>query len=293
LKKDTIVIAYPAGCYGTYVNWIVDQLRGVEYSKNPFTSRGSSHNLKGPADHGYHVNRMDGWDEYADSDYVLDVVRVHPKTQASEDINRSLQQIASQAEKVIYIEPTEDTLLHSLNNQFYKTAQDPWEKRFAPLFDNEKIFNQWGIVLGNPVPTWVQREYLSYYLPPMFLDQIEYGVDHSSDDWLVITVDNLLLSINQTVNELGEYLGLNSKINIAPAHMYNVGLQKFLGIDFLANFIVDSTIDALDFNWTEQTLISEAWIQWKLRQLGHEIKCDGLDNFPTNSLQLADLLYKA
>jgi predicted nuclease with RNAse H fold len=44
--------------------------------------------------------------------------------------------------------------------------------------------------------------------------------------------------------------------------------------------------------WEPLPLPSEAWIQWQLRNLGYELRCHGLDMFPTNSVQLRELLYR-
>ena len=49
-----------------------------------------------------------------------------------------------------------------------------------------------------------------------------------------------------------------------------------------------------DFSWQEHILpmASQAYIQWQLRNNGFEIRCDGLDNFPNDSVQLKSLLYQ-
>ena len=61
----------------------------------------------------------------------------------------------------------------------------------------------------------------------------------------------------------------------------------------LCKNIVTSTISNTPFDWADQntTLVGESFVQWDLRNRGFEIRCDGLDTFPTNSLQLRELLY--
>jgi len=46
-----------------------------------------------------------------------------------------------------------------------------------------------------------------------------------------------------------------------------------------------------DTVWDPLPLPSEVWIQYRLRELGYEIRCHGLDIFPTTSVQLKKLLY--
>ena len=70
--------------------------------------------------------------------------------------------------------------------------------------------------------------------------------------------------------------------------------QKNLDQDWLAKEIVYATINNIAFDWSDYHLPipSQAWIQWQLRNLGYEIQCDKLDKFPTNNVQLTNLLYK-
>ena len=41
-----------------------------------------------------------------------------------------------------------------------------------------------------------------------------------------------------------------------------------------------------------QTMLDEAYVQHCLREQGYEIRCDGLDTFPTNSSDLRELIYE-
>ena len=41
-----------------------------------------------------------------------------------------------------------------------------------------------------------------------------------------------------------------------------------------------------------QTMLDEAYIQHCLREKGYEIRCDGLDVFPTTSRDLRELIYE-
>ena len=72
-------------------------------------------------------------------------------------------------------------------------------------------------------------------------------------------------------------------------------LQRYQNQDQLCQDIVDNTLNNTYFDWRDQEvpLASQAWIQWQLRNLGWEIKCDGLDTWPTNSIQLKNLIYQS
>ena len=77
-----------------------------------------------------------------------------------------------------------------------------------------------------------------------------------------------------------------------PYHIKMLSLQKWTTQDQLCKKIIDSITSNQLFNWSDQQLPlpSQSWIQWQLRNLGYEIKCHGLDIFPTNTTQLVDLL---
>ena len=81
---------------------------------------------------------------------------------------------------------------------------------------------------------------------------------------------------------------------MVPYHNQMLNLQPYLNCDALCNQIVDATLSGAVFDWQHEslTIISESWIQWKLRTQGFEIKCHGLDIFPTNSVNLQKLIYK-
>ena len=58
----------------------------------------------------------------------------------------------------------------------------------------------------------------------------------------------------------------------------------------LINTIVDQTIKKQDYNWKLLHPVAEAMIQNKLRTHGFEIRCNNLNVFPTNSIDLYNLL---
>ena len=80
-------------------------------------------------------------------------------------------------------------------------------------------------------------------------------------------------------------------VELLPFHQQNLKLQKYIGQDQICNQIIDAVVNNQPFEWEELTLTSESWMQWVLRNRGFEIRCDGLDMFPTNSIQLRELLY--
>jgi hypothetical protein len=56
--------------------------------------------------------------------------------------------------------------------------------------------------------------------------------------------------------------------------------------------IVESTVSNQPLSWEPINIIAEAIVQQRLRALGYEIRCDGLNTFPTDSKTLYNLLEK-
>jgi hypothetical protein len=71
-------------------------------------------------------------------------------------------------------------------------------------------------------------------------------------------------------------------------------LQKQINKDQICNQIVNSLRDKIPFNWSHCNLsiVDEAWIQKTLRDNHVEIRCHGLDVFPTNTEDFLPLLFK-
>jgi hypothetical protein len=163
----------------------------------------------------------------------------------------------------------------------------------------ELIYKNWGVDPGatiDDVPQWIKREFLSFYLMPNWLSQIEWDqlLTWSNPKCLVITVDDLLHNIESTISKIKEFCNLKFErpvSDLLPYHQINLQKQKYLNEDRLCAEIVHSVINGLDFNWQPLSLFSESWVQWELRNQGIEIKCYGIDNFPTNSLHLKELSY--
>ena len=68
-------------------------------------------------------------------------------------------------------------------------------------------------------------------------------------------------------------------------------MQKFVNIDHVCQQILAAVVNGQYSEWEDLSIFDEAWLQWQLRNNKLEIRCEGLDKFPTNSLQLRELLY--
>jgi hypothetical protein len=294
-KINTIPIVFPAGAYGTYLHWCLDTLTTKGPISAPFTHIGNSHNFKGG-----HLENMQGWNNFValPSDRLF--VRFHPKTTRKESLSKNLDQICDQANHVIYLCPDHESVLLMINNMFTKIWDNWFDRIFSVELDPMIIYKNWPVDPTLPIsqlPPWVLREFLSLYLLPAWNSQVEWGNLHhqNQDNCCVVTVTELLTQIESTLTRIQKFCQLDYQRSVADLldyHQTNLGLQKFLTQDRICQTIVDSIMEHKMHTWEPLPLPSEAWIQWQLRNLGYELRCHGLDMFPTNSVQLRELLYR-
>jgi hypothetical protein len=292
--KNTVPIVFNVGSYGTYLEWCLTTLvNGVDVQE-PFTAVGNSHRFRGN-----HLFNIDGWRKYVASNRPLQFVRLHPKTKNTESITAHMIEITNDVRNIVYIYPDKSTILLGINNFFYKTQNNWITNSFNTDIDPNKIYNNWPVSKETPIeqiPNWIMREFLSYYLIPAWFDQIEW--DHktvwSHPKSLTVTVSELLFNFEKTLLDIQKFCNLDYRLPISSligSHIKNLQLQAHIEHDRICHEIINSVKLQTELEWPKLSLPSESWIQWELRNRGFEILCDGLDTFPTNSLQLRELLY--
>lgn len=290
----TIAIAFNGGSYGTYLEWCLTTLTTTGADQLPFTEVGSSHRFAGN-----HLLNISRWDKYLDSHKNYQFARLHPKTQMQDSLNDNMNRLCNTADSVIYLYPDPGSVLLSINNSMSKIWEDWWSVQFSQYINADKIYQNWPVSMDltiDQIPVWIRREFLSYYLMPAWYDQVEWyhPANWSHPNACVITIKELLFEFEHTLIKIKNHCGIRyikPIQDILPYHRENLSRQKFLDDDQLCKKIIYSTLNSLNFDWPVLSLGSESWIQWELRNQGFEIRCHGLDIFPTNSLQLKELLY--
>lgn len=295
--KNTIPIVFNGGSYGTYLEWVLTTLCAQGSIKEPFTATGSSHNFKGN-----HLMNMEGWKKFVNGPSCHQFVRLHPKTLKQESLSENLNLITQSVERVIYLYPDLDSVLLILNNYFEKIWDNWWDHQFKTEISPEKIYNNWPVdssVCAKDIPSWIKREFLSLYLIPAWQDQVEW---YHLDTWsharvLPVLVQDLLFDFENTIACIQKFCGLEFVKPISQMLLYHdrmLSIQPHLSQAQRAKQIIETTLAGINLDWSSDSisLVTESWIQWQLRNLGFEIQCHELDIFPTNSLQLKNLLYK-
>ena len=291
-----IPIIFQGGSYGTYLLWVLTMLFTDEKLHDPFVKNtGPSHNM-------HNVRSLDINVWLDDNDTLVSgmFLKVHAKLKNYHSLLDNITKLTSHFGKSILIYPSYDTYLLNSNNYVYKIWDDLWT---GPLgyIDKENLYNNFPITRGTPleeVPVWIIREWLSYNFFNAINDQIEWGLPGrlKNDNCLIIYIDELLYRLPTTIAKIQHFLEmpLTKDINsILPYHDKNLSLQKYLGQDKLASDIINSikeNTELLTWNQSDLTIITESWIQQWIRNAGYDFKCFELNQFPTTSKKLIQLL---
>lgn len=295
MSKDTTVIAYGPGLYGTYLAWCLTTLTTSTSIQEPFTAIGNSHKFRGVI-----LKTIEDWDHYINSEIQHPFVRLHPKTRKDQKLDNLLTCLNKTAKSVIHLYPERDAVVFYINNYTTKTHPSWWLHQLEDKHINsDLLYSNWPIdnsTAINQIPRWIQREFLSFYLMPAWFDQLEW---YHPDRWqhpkvLVVTPKKLFFDFESTLLDIQQHCNLEFVrpiSDLAPYNEKNLALQVNIGQDELCANILDAVQTKTYFEWESLPLASEVWIQWQLRNLGFEIQCHGLDKFPTNSVYLTELLY--
>jgi hypothetical protein len=292
--KKTVVIVFNSGSYGTYLEWCLTTLVNGTEVQEPFTNVGNSHKFSGN-----HLVNIANWRKYVSGNKQYQFVRLHPKTKNTDSITAHLLEIANDAQNIIYLYPDQSRVLLGVNNFFYKVRSGWITYSFGYDIDPDKIYQNWPVSRDIPidqVPNWIMREFLSYYLMPAWLDQVEWDnmATWSHPKSLTVTVSELLFDFENTLLNIQKFCNLDYQLPVSSlvhTHGKNLQLQAYIDHDRICHSIIESIKLQTELEWPTLTLPSEAWVQWELRNQGFEIRCDGLDKFPTNSVHLRELLY--
>jgi hypothetical protein len=137
---------------------------------------------------------------------------------------------------------------------------------------------------------WEFREWFSIFYPS-WVSSWQTSVDQVSDRWLKIPCSDVLNNTKQTFETIIEFCNLTKQGNLDEFVMAWRQAQQYIIDEYqLLDNIVTNTLSQTPFTWRPISIIGEAIVQQRIRQQGFEICCNGLDNFPTDSIELYNLL---
>jgi len=274
------IIAYPAGCYGNFLGWALEWMQGnyaVDY--RPFTKKNSSHNWNG--------NHKSNVDEAV----LIPEERsyVHPIQHKTDNLISNIEKLLTAYDKVILLYPALNDFVWHLNNKQTKIFKDGWIKHNQSQLD----MSNW-----EGAQTWELREYLSLYLYDQNKAETGYNnvVDYTNDKVFKIQINQIRDTLPALFNGLAEWLDIcNVRTNdeLTKLHKDWIQNEPYLYKDRLIENIVDAIINNKVLEMNELTIIDESQIQRRLRNAGYEIKCYELNEWPSTTTQLRELIYEA
>lgn len=299
------VIAYHGGCYGSWLTWVLSYLTDPDMSDEwPMDSNGSAHKW------GYlHDTHLGYVDDIKPVRPQSNIHQIHPTRTDHTGLIKNMQWLVDNFDRVVYVYTTDSSLFWIMNAKNDKVYDVKLEKYFNRnrditekwefLFENhEEVLANWPEdhdEEGN-LARWIVREYLSMILK----DGVRNSLTIDSNDKvkymdvLAIDVRDIRDDLEGTVTKILDYLGMESvrkDVDLTELQERWAETQPHLFKDELIKDIVESTIDGTEIDWPELSIVDEAMIQHLLRGHGYEIKCHGLNEFPTNSNHLRELIH--
>jgi hypothetical protein len=289
------IIAYPAGCYGNFIGFTLDWMQGnyaVDY--RPFTKKNSSHSHSSHNWNGHwHRNVYEAVLNPKENSHV------HPISEESESspatkIVPSIEKLLTVYDKVIVPYPALDDFLWTCNNKLTKVygSADSWRDKMRKHIDHN-LSTKW-----ESLDNWEYREFLSLWLYDQHMSETGYKdiVDYENSKVFKIQVNQIRDDFNNTFNKLSKWLqieNVRSDDDLTKLHKDWIQNEPYLYKDKLIENIVDAIINNVDIPMNECSIFDQADIQRRLRNAGYEIKCYGLNEWPSTTKQLRELIYEA
>lgn len=140
--------------------------------------------------------------------------------------------------------------------------------------------------------TWQLREWISLFYVAWCQEWIESPRCVDSR-FLTIKNTDFLFDTVATANKIFDYCKLTQKSGLDDFLSAWQQAQQYIVDEFmLLDRIVEFTIANQSLEWQPINIIAEAIVQQRLRAKGYEIRCDGLDTFPTDAIMFNSLLEK-
>ena len=184
--------------------------------------------------------------------------------------------------KVIFLKPSLSNQLDYIDNQYEKNYNGNLKKYLHSLSFDKNI-----------TETWKQREDISFWIGDLMQNSNKNFLKKINNNCIVVDVnsifDSFLDTINDTLNRLS-LVKVSGNNVILKRHCNFLRLQKNHNKQARVESWVNDIVNGVDSLSPCDTIFDEAYAQYTLRNLGHELKCYNLDKFPNNSLEVRNLL---
>ena len=289
--KPTTLIIYPAGGYGTFIDWCLSYFSGyIDYPKLPFELAGSSHRHVGrPLDFTFPKFTTD---DYLKSSEIYKFARTHA-VKKDMSLQQYYEKYADYFQNIIVLAPSDSVILLLVKNSIDKI---PSHKNKC-LLEWIEIGKQHFQLDFNQTTLGIQREIISFWFSLDPALQSIFKLDNIKPHTIKFDVEEFVNNPKQILKDIFKFL----KLEIVSDRQQELDnaiqqwdlLQIHKDTDAICNNIINHIVSNTEFDWSTQTLdiIEQAYIQWQLRVLhGINLKCYNLEVFPTNTKDLRNII---
>jgi hypothetical protein len=178
--------------------------------------------------------------------------------------------------------------------QYHKIAFGAKIKMGLGIFcgDNTRNIVNWNkdYTHWNQMQIWELREWFSLF----YVSWVQEWIDSQNqvpDNVLKISNTDMLFHTKDTVARIFKFCNTEIVGDIDSFIKEWSEKQQYIVDEFtLLDDICNNTINNIAFEWKPTHIVAEAIVQQRLRSLGYEIQCDGLNTFPVDSKTLYNLL---
>jgi hypothetical protein len=260
-----IATLFSHGSYGTFISWCIysfSELNNFDDVISPISKFGSSHKFRG----------KQGFDIVTPTHDPLDESYIN----------------------YVLVECDKEKMINYIDNQFQKQSLGDLEAHVNTFFPNanDKLKEHWS---GSN--RWELRELLSFFLEDMIIS-IKNQIDKNHlqvkfNNCCTICPETFLLNPTKELEKIFLFFNLKKHKEFETADTYVSEYvkqqQNFIKHQQINEFVKNS-IDNIPYSVPNLTIFDEAYIQYKLRLQGYEIKCYDLNKVLSNSSDLVGLL---
>ena len=297
-----IHILFVPGSFGSTVQYLIRQFN-TELSNHKILYHADDLILLDGSMHSFlktgHYRTIKEIEDYFNNKIDQDIIissPIYPMPDAHADTIINLFQKYRPQDKYIFIwvaniDQAEITLLA----QYYKIFIGTNTTIGTVCGDNQHNIVNWNAdyTHWNQMQIWELREWFSIFYPVWVQEWID-AKQYVPPNWLCVSSKDILENTNDTIidiiNHAGEF-NFNLKNEFDDfITIWKLKQQYLIDEHNTIKNIVKSIITNTLYTWTKLNILSEAMVQKRLRDEGFEIKCYNLNTFPTNSIELYQLL---
>lgn len=288
-----INVLYVPGTFGSTIEYIL-RSHTKEYQIEPSSplTNGSMHGFE---QHAHLINQQQLFEYFhtqGDSNHIATII--YPWKEFGLDIILDYIKKNTNTNKrniLVYCDGF-DFAEQNLLFQYHKIAVEQGLEIFTE--SDSHNFTGWNsnYTTWSDLQPWEFREWFSLCYPNYIKSWTYFPA--VSDDFLVVSGNDILYNTIPTLLEIIKFCNLTIDKDLVPFVEEWQSRQQYILQEYkILSTIVDCTVKKQPYTWPNLNIIAESIVQQKLRQQGFEIQCDGLNIFPTDSLELHTLLQPA